>query len=285
MVDDRPEDTGTAGRSGRPKREPPTIDLEATEVSDDAEGRGRGARRWTGAAAEPAAAPGAPRVCVHSRFALGDRADLRRSRRRAGDRRRLGAGLAGRAGAATGAATQCRRDRRSHRAHRRPRSKPNKPAAPVADPAAAARIEAHGKIVRRAARRTHRRARAGGQACLRRQRREIRAARRRRAGAGSVCRQRAHRRSSSARREAQGAEIAAIKTARQSREAKPADDVPLAPRRGGVPARCFGAARRSLCRGAWRRRSRWRQCRCAEAARRLCGVGRAERRQRCAASC
>jgi len=35
MVDDRPEDTGSLPDSGRPKREPPTIDLEATEVSSE----------------------------------------------------------------------------------------------------------------------------------------------------------------------------------------------------------------------------------------------------------
>jgi hypothetical protein len=35
MVDDRPEDTGSLPDAGRPKREPPTIDLEATEVSSE----------------------------------------------------------------------------------------------------------------------------------------------------------------------------------------------------------------------------------------------------------
>ena len=35
MVDDRPEDTGSLPDSGRPKREPPTIDLDATEVSSE----------------------------------------------------------------------------------------------------------------------------------------------------------------------------------------------------------------------------------------------------------
>ena len=35
MVDERPEDTGSLPGEGRPKREPPTIDLEATEVSSD----------------------------------------------------------------------------------------------------------------------------------------------------------------------------------------------------------------------------------------------------------
>ncbi len=35
MVDDRPEDTGSPPDSGRPRRTPPTIDLEATEVSSE----------------------------------------------------------------------------------------------------------------------------------------------------------------------------------------------------------------------------------------------------------
>ena len=35
MVDDRPEDNGPLGDSGRPKREPPTIELEATEVASE----------------------------------------------------------------------------------------------------------------------------------------------------------------------------------------------------------------------------------------------------------
>ncbi|MGY2902321.1 COG4223 family protein [Bradyrhizobium sp. URHC0002] len=35
MVDDRPEDTGSLPDSSRPKREPPTIDLEATDVSSE----------------------------------------------------------------------------------------------------------------------------------------------------------------------------------------------------------------------------------------------------------
>jgi hypothetical protein len=35
MVDDRPEDTGSLPDSSRPKREPPTIELEATEVSSE----------------------------------------------------------------------------------------------------------------------------------------------------------------------------------------------------------------------------------------------------------
>ncbi|MEH2521583.1 hypothetical protein V1279_007156 [Bradyrhizobium sp. AZCC 1610] len=40
MVDDRPEDTGSLPESGRPKREPPTIDLDATEVSSETKSSG-----------------------------------------------------------------------------------------------------------------------------------------------------------------------------------------------------------------------------------------------------
>ena len=40
MVDDRPEDTGSLPDSGRPKREPPTIDLEATAVSSETRSSG-----------------------------------------------------------------------------------------------------------------------------------------------------------------------------------------------------------------------------------------------------
>ena len=36
MVDDRSEDKGSVPASGRPKRAGPTIDLEATVVSDEA---------------------------------------------------------------------------------------------------------------------------------------------------------------------------------------------------------------------------------------------------------
>src|ERR1700676_943186 len=35
MVDDRPEDTGSPPDSAPPRREPPTIDLKATEVSSE----------------------------------------------------------------------------------------------------------------------------------------------------------------------------------------------------------------------------------------------------------
>ena len=52
MVDDRPEDTGPAPDPGRAKRAPPTIDLEATEVSGDTQ---ECRRRRAGAEPEPSA--------------------------------------------------------------------------------------------------------------------------------------------------------------------------------------------------------------------------------------
>jgi hypothetical protein len=42
MVDDRPEDTGSLPDSSRPKREPPTIDLKATEVSSETKSSAEG---------------------------------------------------------------------------------------------------------------------------------------------------------------------------------------------------------------------------------------------------
>jgi hypothetical protein len=54
MVDDRPEDTGSLPDSGRPKREPPTIDLEATEVSSETKSA---AGAPSEAPAEPVAEP------------------------------------------------------------------------------------------------------------------------------------------------------------------------------------------------------------------------------------
>ncbi|WP_028348383.1 hypothetical protein [Bradyrhizobium murdochi] len=54
MVDNRPEDTGSLPESGRPKREPPTIDLDASEVSSETKSSGE-------APPEPEAEP-APEV-------------------------------------------------------------------------------------------------------------------------------------------------------------------------------------------------------------------------------
>src|SRR5256886_15766403 len=44
MIDDRPEDTGPAPDSGRARRAPPTIDLEASEVSGETRNAGEDAR-------------------------------------------------------------------------------------------------------------------------------------------------------------------------------------------------------------------------------------------------
>jgi hypothetical protein len=42
MVDDKPEDAGSSPDTGRPKREPPTIDLEASEISSETQNTGSG---------------------------------------------------------------------------------------------------------------------------------------------------------------------------------------------------------------------------------------------------
>ena len=129
-----------------------------------------------------------------------------------------------------------------------------------------------------AARRTRRRARAIGQARRRRQRGEVGAARCRRA-AGSVCDQRAAVAQIERTTRAQSAEIA-------QENAKPADDAAASPRRGGVAARCVGAAGRSLCRGAGGGEiADARTPDALEAARWLCRLRRAERSQLSAANC
>src|SRR5450631_928124 len=69
MVDDRPETTGSLPDSDRPKREPPTIDLKATEVisetapASDASGPEAAAEAPSeaeAASASPASLPSAP---------------------------------------------------------------------------------------------------------------------------------------------------------------------------------------------------------------------------------
>src|SRR6185369_4833938 len=59
MVDDRPEDTGSLPDSSRPKREPPTIDLDATEVSSETR-RADGASTEAASEPSPESAPEAP---------------------------------------------------------------------------------------------------------------------------------------------------------------------------------------------------------------------------------
>jgi hypothetical protein len=56
MIDDRPEDTGPAPDSGRAKRAPPTIDLEASEISGETR-RAAGTAHPEPNPPEPAAAP------------------------------------------------------------------------------------------------------------------------------------------------------------------------------------------------------------------------------------
>src|SRR5882672_11541884 len=59
MVDDRPEDTGSPPDSDRPKREPPTIDLKATEVTSET-APASDAAAPEAAAEAPSAAPASP---------------------------------------------------------------------------------------------------------------------------------------------------------------------------------------------------------------------------------
>ncbi len=65
MVDDRPEDTGPSPDTGRARREPPTIDLEATEVSSDT------ANAAPAAAAEPEPSPPRPAPARGSAAVIG----------------------------------------------------------------------------------------------------------------------------------------------------------------------------------------------------------------------
>ncbi len=84
MVDDRPEDNEPSPDLGRAKRAPPTIDLEASEVS----GETRNYRRRCGA--HPFV-----RGAFEGRDFIGDLCGNRQCRhRRAGDRRSLVGGLA-----------------------------------------------------------------------------------------------------------------------------------------------------------------------------------------------
>ena len=57
MIDDRPEDTGPAPDSGRAKRAPPTIDLEASEISGETRNAGSAAQPEHESVATPAAPP------------------------------------------------------------------------------------------------------------------------------------------------------------------------------------------------------------------------------------
>jgi len=57
MVADRPEDTGSLPDSSRPKREPPTIDLEATEVSSESRSAAEASAAATSSASSPEPAP------------------------------------------------------------------------------------------------------------------------------------------------------------------------------------------------------------------------------------
>ena len=116
MDEDRPEDTSPSPDSGRAKRPPPTIDLEASEVSGETQGT-NARRRRRAAQAILSGLSRWPSAATMSATLVGRR--YRRGNGRAGDRGRLGGGMAGRDGFADGdAAGQCR----GHRHARRPAS-------------------------------------------------------------------------------------------------------------------------------------------------------------------
>ncbi|WKA28872.1 COG4223 family protein [Bradyrhizobium roseum] len=62
MVDDRPEDTGSLPDSSGPKRKPPTIDLEASEVSSESRSAAEASAAATSSASSPGPAPEASSV-------------------------------------------------------------------------------------------------------------------------------------------------------------------------------------------------------------------------------
>ena len=236
MVDDRPEDNWTAAPdSGRPRRAPPTIDLEASEVSSEtAEPAGAEARAESGTTPPRPSAAGAgsgvaARFCAD--FALGHRAGLRRGRRRAGDRRRPGC-WAGRR------FSRPRRPRRrsmpppsmiSPRASPALESKASKPAATRPIPPPPRAIEALEKSLAALRGELAAAARAIGKARGRRQRRQIGAARRPR-------RRRICPRSTT--------RIAQIERATRAQSAEIAQD---ASRQASRPTMC-------RCAASWRRR-------------------------------
>ena len=209
MVDDRPEDIGPAPDPGRAKREPPTIDLEATEVSDD-----------TGNAAA-AAGTGAAIVAA--------------ARRRAFHRLIAAASGAGAAALVLGAAWFAGWPAATP--PHRPRSVPSVPLrsmiSPRVSPASSSRSARRqsrarsrgrrargspGKVAGRAARRTRHPARASGEAGRDDQRREIGAARAAPPPDLSAINERIAQIERAVR--TQSAEIA-------KESSKPADDVPL----------------------------------------------------------
>ena len=138
MVDDRPEDTGPLPEQGRAKREPPTIDLEATEVSSDTQkaaaaeepgpirAAARGVERFPPAIiAAPSPAPAPPRWCSAPRWLAGWPAPMRRQPPLPGQSQVNSAAIDDLAARLAGV-----------------ESRVSKPAAAAPDPAAAARAEA-----------------------------------------------------------------------------------------------------------------------------------------------
>ena len=289
MVDDRPEDNGPLGESGRPKREPPTIDLKATEVSETPKETGRRPRRRK---------PARRRKHVASRACAGTGLCGNRSEpvSKPVSQPSLPWAIAPISGAvaatlviavgwalgwptvqAPAPAPQINAAAIDDLTARIAglETKTSKPAAPMADPAAAARIETIEKSLATLRGELASHAGAGRQTCIRDQRREGGAARRRCARGRSLRHQRAHRRDRTRHRAPRAAEIDAAR--RQDRRGKTGrrqtgGRSAVAAAGGLGPARRSGAGRRSLCRGAGGDEIAHAKCRRAEAARCVCGV-------------
>ena len=127
MVDDRPEDHGPIAGSGRPRREPPTIDLEATEVSERHRGTAEAPLAGSRSRSRSPPRPSPEPVSDGRSIAAASGADspwaiapVSGAVARAGDRGRMALGWP-RCSRRRRAAGQCRRGRRSRRAHRRRR--------------------------------------------------------------------------------------------------------------------------------------------------------------------
>ena len=274
MADDKPEDAGLAPESGRAKRTPPTIDLEATEVSTQPQ-EWRASRRLR-------RRPNRPRMSRPSPKRPSSRGQARelsraaaRTCRGAGAAsvspsispwviapfsgavaaaiviaRRLDAGLACRAGAAGRAASDGRSRRCAERARRRGRSQGGQ-ACRRSGHAGADRCA--GEIRNGPAQRRRQSARAVRQDRERPERREIGAARCR----ARSCRSQRPPRSARARQQDRACRTRAAEREDRRREADGRQAA--APCGRGRPARRRRSPWRSLYSRSSPRRGRWRQ--------------------------
>ncbi len=265
MVDDRPEDTPPLPDSGRPKRAPPTIDLEGHRGVRPDRWRRRGR---AGPSPNRRPSRSRSRIRVQARagiganaggrlaadrgdagFALGRGGAVRRGRSLAGDRRGLDAGMAsGSAGRPGCAASQCGCDRRSHRPDRQCRvAAPASPQHPRPIRRRPARVEALEKSVV---------ALRGELAAARAQSDKV-------ASVVNDLKSTPGATSPPPDLSAINERIAQIERASRAQSAeiaqdgaKPADDAPLRRVVVASHARYLGPAGRALCARAWRRRNR-----------------------------